>query len=205
MAEEKAKAKTLKLRRESGEGLKSVVKKPAAETPERKEKDGKEVGRSVSFGRNLVKVGKEFAKSNGRGDEVKSPVKVASKGGKASVKLEGRAAVKEEPKSPVKVASKGKVSVKAEGNANGKDAGKVNGKDSPGVRGFVKAKEEVREKEKGKSSIVKKSPVSTPVKPGSATKASVKSTKVSYYPVKICLVDAMSGYRGTLSLFSMRL
>ena len=228
MAEEKPTGKSLKLKKDAGDAAgkaevsKAAAKRPAAETPERKEKPGTKESVRSSFGKSLVKVGKEFAKSNGREqdgkvaskdgkgavkEEAKSPAKESSKGGKVYVKQEGRVSVKEEVKSPVKGASKGgKVSVKEEGNANGKEQGKgvskgagkvngkeqgkkVNGKDSGGARDLGKAKEEGRdrdgEKEKGKSSVVKKSPVSTPVKPGSATKASTKSTKVSHRFVQI--------------------
>lgn len=228
MAEEKPKVKSLKLKPKESSGselLKSALKKPSSEkgTPDRKDhgnSKGKEPvtpGSSTkdpvrsSFGKNLVKVGKEFAKSNGKEqvaskdgkkqeqrvkDEAKSPIKVSSK--------EGRTSVKEEAKSPIKVLSKEKENAngkekgkslgkdagkvmngKEQGKSVGKESGKANGKSSGGVRDLAKVKDEGkdldREKEKGKSSVVAKSPLAkTSAKLESASKMSPKATtKVS--------------------------
>ncbi|KAG0578968.1 hypothetical protein KC19_4G063400 [Ceratodon purpureus] len=215
MAVEQLKVKSLKLK-DSGDTerldlLKSALKRPSTESPDRREKGtsekkdkensdrsdkvlskGKEPLKSgsrdsvrSSIGKNLVKVGKEFAKGNGREHEGK----VANKVGSPVVKQEARVSVKAEAKTPVKLSSKdGKVLTKDEGKANGreqgksvgKELGKVNGKDSGGVRDLMKVKDEdrdrEREKEKGKSPVVKSALVRTPVKQGSATKVILKST-----------------------------
>ncbi|XP_024391890.1 uncharacterized protein [Physcomitrium patens] len=205
MAEEKPKTQSVKVRKESGNSgepdlLKSALKRPSAETSDRKEKgilDRKDSGNRdqvrSNIGTNLVKVGKEFSKGGARDQEGR----VAGKEGKVSVKQEDRASVKIEAKSLVKVSSKEiKVLSKKDGNVNGeelgksvgKNAGKVNGKEqiikesvmgngkvSGGVRDLIKPKNEIkdreREREKRKVSVVE-----TQVRSASNPKVTPKST-----------------------------
>lgn len=196
MAEEKPKVKSLKLKKESGDTgksdfLKSALKKPSPEITDRREKgtpDRKDQVKS-SIGKNLVKVGKEFAKDNGRDQDGK----MASKDVKASMKQEDRASMKTEPKSPANASNKEKKMMpKDEKNDNGKAQGKSVGKDAGNLNGKVPVKKELgkvkekisgetkdleNEKEKGRSSNVK-TPVKTPVRSESETKGTPKSTKV---------------------------
>jgi hypothetical protein len=60
-------------------------------------------------------------------------------------------------------------------------------------------------KEKGKSSVAKSSPASTPVKPGSATKTSPKSTKVSYCSMQMFCERHVSVLRHVRFVFFIRL
>nr|PNR42049.1 hypothetical protein PHYPA_016878 [Physcomitrium patens] len=139
MAEEKPKTQSVKVRKESGNSgepdlLKSALKRPSAETSDRKEKgilDRKDSGNRdqvrSNIGTNLVKVGKEFSKGGARDQEGR----VAGKEGKVSVKQEDRASVKIEAKSLVKVSSKEiKVLSKKDGNVNGEELGKSVGKNA---------------------------------------------------------------------------
>lgn len=151
MAEEKPKTQSVKVRKESGNSgepdlLKSALKRPSAETSDRKEKgilDRKDSGNRdqvrSNIGTNLVKVGKEFSKGGARDQEGR----VAGKEGKVSVKQEDRASVKIEAKSLVKVSSKEikvlskeiKVLSKKDGNENGEELGKSVGKNAGKVNG----------------------------------------------------------------------
>lgn len=192
MADEKLKAKPLKLKKELGsEVLKSAVKRPS-EASERRDKgttlDRKEQGlsnkvkeagttpgsskdpvrSSSSFGKNLVKVAKEL-KSNGRGEQEGKSASKDAKAGVVKQELRGATpvkvpskAVKAEVRSPMKVSSK-------EGRVSGKDEVRASPMKVPSKEGRVSVKDDVRvspmkvsSKEGGRVSV--KDEVRSPIK-----------------------------------------
>lgn len=187
MADEKPKAKSLKLKEKSkesagGELLMSAVKRPVSDkgTPDK----GTPV-RTSSFGKSLVKVGKELSKSNGKDGKVSDVKKAVKEEVRSPIK---RTPVKEEAPSPikkasVKVESKGKeiANGKEQGKSASKDVGKVNGSKSI-VAKASNGKSSGGDKEKGKSSSAKSPLSKTPVKQEVVSKSSPykasKSTSV---------------------------